>query len=302
MDTLRINCFLAVAELRSFSKAAESLFKSQSVVSRQIQAMEEELGVQLFIRSSRDVILTPAGRIVENGLRSMGNYYRKIMDDARATQSGYIGEIRICTHPGSIYCDTLVPVVLAFERAHTDIQISLRCDYSGNISRQLDEHRADLAFWRWEEYTDPRRDSICTSSLPSGFVLYADHPLASRPAASLSLKDFKNEVIFILGPQTAPGLERRMLRRCVEAGFEPKMIEVPNLDTAHLWVAAKRGILATQSQSVCVQNPAFRFVPLPEFGETNFSFIWDKSNTNPSLAIFLDFLRRYQREHESIKL
>lgn len=297
MDSLRVSCFLAVAELRSFSKAAEMLYKNQSVVSRQIQAMEKELGVQLFYRNSKEVLLTPAGRIVEKSLNTIGSHYKKMLDDARATQSGYIGELRICTHPGSIYCDTLVPVVLAFEKEHSSIRISLQCEYSGDISRQLNEHRTDLAFWRWEEYAEPTRDSICASSLPCGLVLYADHPMASRPPESLSLKDFENDVIFILDQETAPGLQRRMQRHCRDAGFEPKMVEVPNLDTAHLWVAAKRGILATHRQSVCVQNPSFRFVVIPEFGETNFSFIWDINNTNPSLALFLKFLRRYLREN-----
>lgn len=297
MDSLRVNCFLAVAELRSFSKAAEQLFKNQSVVSRQIQAMEQELGVQLFYRNSKEVVLTPAGRIVQKNLSSIGNHYRKMLDDARATQSGYIGELRICTHPGSIYCNTLVPIILAFEKEHPDIQISMRCEYSGNISRQLNEQHIDLAFWRWEEYADSNRDSLCVSAIRNGLVLYADHPMVSCPPEEISLTDFKDDVMFILDAETAPGLQRHTVRHCNEAGFEPKIVTVPNLDTAHLWVAAKRGILATHEQSVCAQNPAFRFVLIPEFGETNFSFIWDKGNTNPSLALFLDFLRRYRREH-----
>ena len=297
MDTLRVNCFLAVAELKSFSKAAELLFKNQSVVSRQIQAMEQELGVQLFYRNSKEVVLTPAGRIVQKSLSSIGNHYNKMLDDARATQSGYIGELHICTHPGSIYGDTLVPVVMAFEKEHRDIQISMQCEYNGNISRQLNEHHTDLVFWRWEEYADPQRENICICPIQSGLVLYADHPMASRPQEEISLHDFKDDVIFVLDAETAPGLQRRTVRYCNEAGFEPKIVTVPNLDTAHLWVSAKRGILATHAQSVCAQNPAFRFVPIAEFGKTNFSFIWDTGNTNPSLALFIEFLRRYRKEN-----
>ena len=61
MNTIQLECFLAVAELLNFSKASQALKLTQPAVSHQIQTLEEELGVKLFIRTSRNVELTQEG-------------------------------------------------------------------------------------------------------------------------------------------------------------------------------------------------------------------------------------------------
>ena len=78
MDSLKIECFLAVAELNSYSKAADMLFKNQSVLSRQVMALEEELGVKLFYRKGRGVSLTPAGQVFRDGIRRIGGIYKSL--------------------------------------------------------------------------------------------------------------------------------------------------------------------------------------------------------------------------------
>jgi DNA-binding transcriptional LysR family regulator len=71
------------------------------------------------------------------------------------------------------------------------------------------------------------------------------------------------------------------------------VLYAPDLDTSLLWVTAKRGIIAASDQCIAADNPAFRFVPLKQLGNTIFSFIWDKQNNNPSLEVFLAFLSDY---------
>ncbi len=63
MNTNQLKYFVAVAEYRSFTKAANQYYISQTAITQQIHALEESMNVQLFNRSSRPVALTPAGRI-----------------------------------------------------------------------------------------------------------------------------------------------------------------------------------------------------------------------------------------------
>ena len=102
MDSLKIGCFLAVAETQSFSKAADRLFKNQSVVSRQVAALEKELGVKLFIRNSRNISLTTAGQVFESGILKIAKSYESLLENTHAAEKGYRGEIKLGMHPGKI--------------------------------------------------------------------------------------------------------------------------------------------------------------------------------------------------------
>ena len=125
MDSLKIECFLAVAELNSYSKAADMLFKNQSVLSRQVMALEDELGVKLFYRRGRSVSLTPAGQIFRDGIKRIGGIYKSLVADVLAAESGHSGEVKICTHPGNLYFTDLVPLVQEFEKHYPNIKVNL---------------------------------------------------------------------------------------------------------------------------------------------------------------------------------
>ena len=67
MNFSQIKCFLAAAECLSFTRAADRLYLSQPVLSRQIASMEDELGIELFIREKKSIRLTPAGEVLAEG-------------------------------------------------------------------------------------------------------------------------------------------------------------------------------------------------------------------------------------------
>jgi|GEM_PF-854548 len=297
MDLAKLTAFFAVAQTKSFSKAADLLFKNQSAISRQILALEKELGVQLFIRGSRSVVLTKAGQVFKAGMEKVTDLYQAVLSNTHAAQSGYIGEVRICTHPGTLYSNILTPVVLAFEKQHPEIFVSLQTSYSGDASRKLDEHSVDFVFWRWEEYSSISRSYMNVVERPNGFLLPADHPKASIAPEDLTLDDFKDDTFILLSDYIAPKLASRLIKKYAALGYDPKVLYAPDLDTSLLWVSARRGIIAASDQCIAAGNPAFRFVPLQQLGRTIFSFIWDKQNDNPSMEVFLAFLSDYVAEH-----
>ncbi len=294
MDSLKLECFLAVAELHSYSKAANMMFRNQSVLSRQIMALEEELGVQLFYRKGRTVTLTPAGRVFEAGIHKISNMYKVLLDDVHAALEGYSGEIKICTHPGNLYHTDLVPLVQEFERVHPGINVALSTAYSGDVNKQLDDRRIDFVFWRWEEYFSDRRDYMSLSSVESGLLVLPDHPMAGVEAGKAKLSDFRDDTFIVLPDQSAPKLGHRLVRFCHDAGFEPKLLVAPDLDTSLLWVAANRGIMAMNGRGICADSKVFKYIVMPQFGTTEFSFIWDRENSNPSLRLFLSFVEEYK--------
>ena len=95
MNFSQIRCFLAAADCLSFTRAADRLYLSQPVLSRQIAAMEEELGIQLFIREKKAVRLTPAGEIFAAGMKRLSDDYQSLLEKASAVHNGFEGSLNV---------------------------------------------------------------------------------------------------------------------------------------------------------------------------------------------------------------
>ncbi|MEQ8715157.1 MAG: LysR family transcriptional regulator, partial [Cyclobacteriaceae bacterium] len=95
IELRHLRYFLAVAEELHFRKAAERLFISQPGLSRQITQLEEMLGVSLFERSKRSVVLTPAGHYLKEEAISLMNRLSVTLERLKSIQSGDEGEVSI---------------------------------------------------------------------------------------------------------------------------------------------------------------------------------------------------------------
>ena len=90
-----IELFLNVAKYGSFTKAGEKMFMTQSWVSKRINQIETELDLRLFLRNKREVVLTPAGRILEQHLCHVTDNILDAIQAAHAAQTGTSGYLRI---------------------------------------------------------------------------------------------------------------------------------------------------------------------------------------------------------------
>src|SRR5213083_3019698 len=95
MQMRHLQCFMAVAEELHFSRAAKRLHLSQPPLSKHIRQLEQELGVQLFIRNRRSVVLTEAGRIYQEKVRNVLYQLEEAKLAAQRAQAGQTGELKI---------------------------------------------------------------------------------------------------------------------------------------------------------------------------------------------------------------
>ena len=107
MDLRRIDCFLAVATELHFGKAAERLSLAQSSVSEAIRSLEQEVGGQLFVRTSRRVQLTPLGTKLRLGIEPAALVLRATLEDCRKTALGQTNRLRLGFLGGGLYELTL---------------------------------------------------------------------------------------------------------------------------------------------------------------------------------------------------
>ncbi len=130
--------FEAAARHLSFTRAAAELFVTQSAVSRQIQALEERLGVELFVRRNRGLSLTAAGeqmqRAVAQALLTLQNAVERIAPDPQQNLVTVTSSISFC----SLW---LIPRLTAFRKLHPDVDVRISAD---NQVLDLDRERIDI--------------------------------------------------------------------------------------------------------------------------------------------------------------
>ncbi|EEG08416.1 transcriptional regulator, LysR family [Pseudogulbenkiania ferrooxidans 2002] len=239
LELRHLRYFIAVAEELNFTRAAERLHIAQPPLSRQIQQLEEDLGVQLFERNARPLKLTEAGRFFYAHAQQL---LAQTAELAAMTQR--VGKIERKMSIGfvaSTLYGMLPKVIRRFRTRFPEIELSLHDMTTMEQIQALKEGRIDVGFGRIR-HEDPNvrrillRDERLMVALPSG------HPLLlAKPV--LSLKDVAMETVIIFPKSPRPSFADQVLAAFHDRAIEPKSIyEVRELQIALGLVAAGEGV------------------------------------------------------------
>ncbi|MCL6479021.1 MAG: LysR family transcriptional regulator [Peptococcaceae bacterium] len=291
MEIRRLRYFISVAEHLNFTKAAKQLFVAQSAVSQQIADLESDLGVKLLIRNKRSVKLTSAGVVFLKEAADIINKYDMAIKKARQTNSGVIGSIKI-GFLNSAVKSFLPQVVRKFRHEFPNIDLILTQLNLSEIKKALENGELDIGFTLslglktipevlWKRiYTDY-----------SSVVLHAEHPLAYK--ASIDIATLAKEPFVVISRQVSPEGFNLVLELCANSGFSPRIVSQPPLmETVLFLVEAGIGVSIVPGFARIYANSNLCFIKI-EGVEANYDIVvvWKKTNTNPSIAFFLEKLR-----------
>ncbi|MEV7499449.1 LysR substrate-binding domain-containing protein [Streptomyces sp. NPDC093018] len=210
MELRHLQHFVAVAEDQHFTRAAERLMVSQSGLSASIRALERELRAPLFVRTTRRVTLTEAGRALLTEAERILAQVRAAHEAVAAVQGVLRGTLAL----GTEQCIAGVHVarlLAAFRREHPDVEIRLRQAGSGALAEEVAAGRLDLAFaYRTRADGDQLR-SVSLTSEPMTVLCHPRHRLAAT-GALLCPDDLTGEVFVDFHPDWGP-------RRATDAAF-----------------------------------------------------------------------------------
>ncbi|MGW0420679.1 LysR family transcriptional regulator [Streptomyces sp. NPDC003015] len=211
MELRHLQHFVAVAEDQHFTRAAERLLVSQSGLSASIRALERELQTPLFVRTTRRVTLTPAGRALLGEAERILAQVRSAHEAVAAVQGVLRGMLAI----GSEQCIAglhVAGLLAAFRRQHPDVEICLRQAGSAALAEEVAAGRLDLAFAvrAAQQDTDQLR-VVPLSSEPMTVLCHPSHRLAAVGAA-VTPEDLDGEVFVDFHPDWGP-------RRTTDAAF-----------------------------------------------------------------------------------
>ncbi|WP_036494837.1 LysR family transcriptional regulator [Nocardia sp. BMG111209] len=257
MQLQQLSYFLAVARARHFTRAADTLHVAQPSLSKQIRALETELGAPLFSRARGNITLTPAGE----ALLPLAERILADVDTARLEVQELIGlrrgRVRVGATP-SLCSGLLADALRRFHDAHPGIELVVEEGGSRDLVRELTRGALDLAL-----VILPLADGTPLATTP---ILREDLVVAARrddptlPNRRLSITDLRNRPLVMFRP--GYDLREATIAACRHAGFQPRLaVEGGEMDAVLRFVEAGLGVAVVPSM-VLAGHPDLRAVPL----------------------------------------
>ncbi|MEU5635216.1 LysR family transcriptional regulator [Streptomyces rishiriensis] len=287
MELRQLEYFVAVAEERNFTRAAERVHISQSGVSAQIRQLERELGAELFDRSARTVTLTVAGKAA--------------LEHARAALAavGAVGQavdevtclLRGRLTVGMVIGCTLTPLfdaLAAFHQAHPAVEISLLEDNSDRLVEQVRAGAVDVALTGTAAVPDGL-DALTVVSERLVAAVPAGHPLAKR--RRVTLRDLAAHPLVCMPPGT--GLRTVFDRACAAASLRPTIaLEASAADAIAALAARGLGVAVLSTSMAAAHSDRLTAHLVDDIGAPALlALIWDGTR-NPAVRELLAHTRR----------
>ncbi|MEO0559647.1 MAG: LysR family transcriptional regulator [Bacteroidota bacterium] len=240
MEIRQLECFVAVAEEQHFGRAATRVHLSQSALSRQIQRLEADLGVQLLDRTQRQAQLTAAGRAFLRDAREVLRWTVRARNAAKAAAEGKAGTLRL-GFVSSAAVDLLPRLLSAFRADATDATVHLVERFPDEILDALRAREIDFGISRGPF---AHTDGLVVEDLeaePLVVVMPLGHRLASH--TSIPLLELATEPFVLPLRENARGYLESIYALCASAGFVPSIAEEAEpMATLIALVAAGLGI------------------------------------------------------------
>jgi DNA-binding transcriptional LysR family regulator len=288
IELRHLRYFLAVAEELHFRKAAEKLFISQPGLSRQVKLLEEELGVILFERHTRKVVLTKVGEYLKEEFTLQLKTLSHTLDTAKLLQDGKKGALKI-GYVGSAMQDVIPNLLLSFEKKHPNIVFNLKeIDNQKQLDGLLD-FSLDIGFVRLERV--PRALEIKTI-LKESFCLVLPQDHAINEFNFKNLVQFKEESFILFDAKYSASYYEKVMQIFDDCGFTP-LISHNTIHSSSIFKLVENnfGISIVPKSLAQKRGHHIKFIELNMISQkTTLSVIWNQKNSNPILQDVLELL------------
>lgn len=286
MTIAQVKYFVTVAKCLSFTKAAEQLFISQPALSRHIRNMEEELNIQLFVRTNNGIRLTPAGSSLYIGMSDMYNNYIEMVQKADKIQKGLDGSLKIGVLDQTNVADFMPVIYQYFHEKHPSVDLWFQDGSFEFLVSELYAGRLDLIFTL--KFEIERKDSIIyqyVSHSKDHIVMSKYHPLAQKE--HITLDDVKDETFVMISEEDNPESAPLIFEICREHGFVPQVHYASTLAEQILWIEVGMGVSILDSRTSLKMNPDVKFYQMESNWDPSLVVAWNQNNYNPLISVFL---------------
>jgi DNA-binding transcriptional LysR family regulator len=279
MDDRQLTCFLTLAEELHFGRAAERLHMSQPPLSRMIQQLEQQLGISLFERTKRKVLLTAAGETLVHDARQMIIQLDTIKKRFRYLKQGQTGILKI-GYVGATMHSQLPTLLSSFAKKFPAVQFQFEELPNHSLLHGLNHGSLDIAFVRTWLHPDNLSEKLITTESFAA-ILPNHHSLANKK--KISIKELKDEKFIVFLRECGPTIFDQFLSICSKAGFTPNIIHhASQLNSILRLVESGFGIALLPQNIQNGYQLKLKYVPLINSNETiPLIMLNRKENTNP---------------------
>ena len=257
MELSQLEVFLAVARERRFSRAADKLFRTQSAVSQTIRKLEEELGEALFDRSSREGVLTDAGKVLYEYAEKLINLRSEAAESLAELRELQKGKLIIAANEFTVLY--LLPLLAEYRRLHPMIRITVERALSSRIPDEVLRYSVEFGVLSYE-VQEANLHSIVVFQDELVFIVPPRHPLASAPEVSIRQLGAESFVAHIV---TSPYREKVI--QLFKSHKTPLHmdLDLPTLQAIKQYVAMGNGVALLPGISVETEVARGELVRIP---------------------------------------
>jgi|SRR5579859_1061731 len=292
MDLRQLRYFVAVAEERHFTRAAERLGIKQPPLSLTIRQLEQEIGTLLLRRLTRGIELTEAGAVLlDNALRILEQVERA-KADVQSRARGETGHIHV-GFAGATYFQPRVPALIqAYRELYPNVQLSPVQSNSPQLADALRAEAVDVAFVRPPLGNGEGIALQTVAEEPMRIVLPSKHPQAG--SASLPLAALARETLILFPRAIGPGLFDSIIAGCQRAGFSPTLgQEAPQLPSIVYLVAAGFGVSLVPQSIAQIRADGIVYIEIEgEAPMAPISLAYRKDNRSATVRNFITLARQ----------
>ncbi len=295
MNLNQLEYFVCAAHHLNFTKAAKECYISQTAMTQQIQALERNIGVQLFIRDKHHMELTTAGKVYLKEAKAILKRSDEAIRLARMASTGMDGELSVGFISGFGQSDGY-ELLRGFHEAFPDIKLKFFRNTMSGLMEYLQKGECDIAFTvqpHQRAYENMNRQYI--RSYPLYVVMSRNNPLAEEK--EITCKELKDQAFIIMQPAARSRDEmEEMLWVYQRGGFLPQVVAVEKEpETIMLMAALEMGVSLLPEYIVrpYSRNEELAIVPVMKSDGTaetlNFEMVWSTDNANPSVENLLEW-------------
>ncbi len=226
MELRHLRYFVVVAQEEHMTRAAIKLGIQQPPLTQQIQALEKELGVELFLRKSRRIQLSPAGKIFLTDALAILASVEESVQRVRRFELGEEGNLRLGFTSSASMHQMTPDLVRAFRETYPLIKLDIEEGAAHDLMNALDQEKIDIAFSRSSVKHYPGIESIELLKEDMVIAMPINHALSQTPNEVLRLKDLQHENFIFYQQVNGSGIKESLINECAKAGFEPKSAQV----------------------------------------------------------------------------
>lgn len=293
----QLDYFLAAADEATFFEAAETLHITQSTLSKHIIKLEKELNLELFDRSARRAVLTPAGKVFYKEAHALSIQYHEMLNHMNRLRENNSHELHIGTLP-FLAQYRLTTLIRSFCEQYPDIHVDLDEVEEQELIHGLENHRYDLILARAAMIDSPKYSFLPLAFDRLAVLLPLNHPLAAKH--EITLKDIRDEAFLLMPPYTS------IYQLCIQL-FErenicPEIVRTARMESIMSAVAVGEGISICAMESFNIfTHPELCAITLTESPRLTIGAAWMKTSIkNTAIECFKKFSKSYIKTSKSL--